>query len=372
MGTEEQLMTIVEQAAKRLVHRRTVLSGLASAGLLAAVGWVGVSPRSKRPALVSAVRKSSGDYAVVALAGTGQMIWEFALPRRGHSVAPSPDGQYVAVFPRRPGQTIWLLETSNGRLVRTVDAHAGRQMNGHGVYSADGRTLYVTETVFGPMTTGEVTAYDVATGAIVNRFESGGLDPHQCVWCGDQLVIAHGGYIEYQDAARDKVLDSQRPPNLAWVDASTGRLQRADRLADPGLSIRHLAADEQGVFAGFQHDDGATANAPLMGYASSDQPLEPLEAPESTWSSFSGYVGSVAIDSVTEQVVATSPRGGVLGLWSRDTCAFRAIHRIADVCGAGVGEDGWIATTGFGVVTQAGETAYRTDYAFDNHLAALS
>ena len=353
------------------LSRRRVLQGLAAAGFVATGGLVTLRASAQAPRVVSAVRRSDGGYAVVALDTTGALVWEFPLPHRGHSVTPSPNGQVIAAFPRRPGQTVWLLSARTGELIRSVDAGPNRQMNGHGVFSDDGRRLYVTETVFGAVTSGEVTVYDLDTGSAVRRFASGGLDPHQCVWCGDHLVVAHGGYIEFQDKAQPKVLDPTRPPNLAWLNAGTGAVMRRDQLDDPKLSIRHLAADRNGVFAGFQHDDGPASSAPLLGYATPASPLAAVPAGEVLWSRFKGYVGSVAIAADHDEVVATSPKGGVLGVGGRQDVQLRELREISDVCGAGATDDGWIATTGFGVIAGEATAVQRADYAFDNHLAVI-
>ena len=344
---------------------------MAALGVVTTGGLLWQQSRLQAPRWVSAVRKPTGQYAVVALAADGRLIWEFGLPHRGHSVVPSPDGQLLAAFPRRPGQTIWLLDSTDGRLLRTLQAGPGRQMNGHGVFSADGRSLLVTETVFGETTHGEIAVYDVRSGALTRRFASGGLDPHQCLWCGGLLAVAHGGYIEFPNRSKPKQLDPLRPPNLAWLDASSGQLRRADVLADPGLSIRHLAADGEAVFAGFQHDDGPAARASLLGYATPAQPLQPMTADATTWAAFNGYVGSVALDATGLQVIATSPKGGVLGIWDRRNLAFAGLRRLADVCGVAADEQGWVASSGFGVVMNAAAEVVRTDYAFDNHLAVI-
>ncbi|MEN8822449.1 MAG: DUF1513 domain-containing protein [Abyssibacter sp.] len=364
-------MTVAPEAAPASRPRRRLLGAIASLGLVTVGGVAWVQRHPQAPRLVSAVRKPSGGYAIVALSGDGQLDWSFDLPHRGHSVLPSPDGRLLAAFPRRPGRTIWLLDTATGALVRRLSTDTHSQMNGHGVFDAKGRRLYVTQTRHGAVTTGEIAVYSVDSGRRLGRFASGGLDPHQCVWCGDELVIAHGGYIEYPARNQPKQLDPARPPNLAWVDAGAGRVRRIDQLTDPKLSIRHLAADARGVFAGFQHDDGAGAQAALLGYASPTLALKPLDASRDTWAAFNGYVGSVALDVAGGTVIATSPRGGVLGLWGRESLDFYGLQRMADVCGAAAGPQGWVATTGFGVVADAQARSVRTDYAFDNHLAMI-
>lgn len=352
------------------ITRRGLLGG--GAALAATVGGLLWLPQaSARSCLISCVRRPDGRHAAVAVNLQGHTLWAFELPGRGHDVELSPDQQRVAVFPRRPGQQVWILDTADGRLLQTLHAPSRHQFNGHGVFSPDGQWLYVVETGYGQAVQGQVAVYDSRSGQRLQAWDSAGLDPHQCGWCDGVLVVANGGYIEPEQGDAPKVLDPSRPPNLAWLDPSNGKLLRRDLLADPELSIRHLDVAQGQVFVGFQHHQGATAQAPLMGMASLQQPLRPLAEPAMGWKVFQGYIGSVAVAAEPGLVVATSPRGNAVGLWDVRDGAAQSLVPAADVCGAGSHQGQWISTTGHGQLLIDGQAVAHCDYAFDNHLALL-
>ena len=87
------------------------------------------------------------------------------------------------------------------------------------------------------------------------------------------------------------------------------------------------------------------------------------------------------IDASGRYVAATSPKGGMIGLWRLADGRSLGGFKLADVCGlAADAESGafW-ATSGFGDVVrlQAGDKGlapgahWRTDAAFDNHLLRI-
>lgn len=358
-------------AREPMVSRRGVLAGLtATAALAAAGGWRGANRRE--PLIVSAVQPHAGGYAVVAVGLDGRLRWQQPLPARGHDVVGSPDRRHLAVFQRRPGRAVWLLDPATGAHRQTLDLPAHHQFNGHGVFTADGRQLLTTETAFDPdsgQPGGVIGRYDTHTGQRLGQWATGALDPHQCAWCGDDLVVAHGGYVEAPDGDTPKRLDPARPPELTWLHARSGQPRRRDRLADPALSIRHLDVAGRSVLVGFQHDAPEQApDAPLMGQAGPGQSLTALDAPPDGWRRFNGYIGSVAVTD--HHIVATSPRGATLGLWHGDGRFAQAIGA-ADVCGAATANGQWIASTGAGALAMGSGVLARLDMAFDNHLAVI-
>src|SRR5262249_20176257 len=93
---------------------------------------------------------------------------------------------------------------------------------------------------------------------------------------------------------------------------------------------------------------------------------------------FRSYVGSVAIDSGGRYVAATSPKGGIVGLWRLSDGRCLQGFKLADVCGLATADQPcmfWV-TSGYGEVvhlraSDSGLTAtvhWRADAAFDNHL----
>jgi hypothetical protein len=61
--------------------------------------------------------------------------------------------------------------------------------------------------------------------------------------------------------------------------------------------------------------------------------LELLPLPSEDGGSLRSYIGSVSIDASGQFIAATSPKGGVVGLWSLQDGQWLGGFTLADVCG---------------------------------------
>ena len=191
-----------------------------------------------------------GVFEVDWAAGRVALLGETAVPARAHGLLALADGGFLAIA-HRPGR--WLLRgDADGRVVQRLDLDAARErrgFNGHVVASADGRWLFSTETdpVDG---SGWVAVRDARTLARVAEFSSHGLDPHQLLPAADgTLVVANGGIV--RDARGRQRAGEAMDSSLVRLDPATGRLLGQWRLADPALSMRHLAWAADAFVCGF-------------------------------------------------------------------------------------------------------------------------
>jgi uncharacterized protein len=172
--------------------------------------------------------------------GRARVLSELAVAGRAHGLLALPDGGFLAVA-NRPGR--WVLRCdAAGRLLQRLDIaneRPARTFNGHVESGADAAWLYTTET--DPTTgTGWVSVRDARTLARVAEFQSAGIDPHQLVRTADgALMVANGG-IPRDDEGRKIELD-RMAPSLVRLDPRNGELLGLWRMADPRLSVRHLA-----------------------------------------------------------------------------------------------------------------------------------
>lgn len=211
------------------------------------------------------------------------------LPSRPHGLLAEPGGGLLAVA-LRPGR--WLLRLdAAGRTVQRLDIAdepQPRRFAGHVVASADGRTLYTTES--DPDSgAGRVGVRDARTLQKLDDWPSHGLEPHQLLLdASGHLLVANGGIPRAPD---DRKLD------LARMDSSLVRLHGARgtplgqwRLADSRLSQRHLAWSADGtlgVALQAEHDDAAARrDAPALALWDGEA-LRPVAGGE-------GYAGDIA------------------------------------------------------------------------------
>jgi hypothetical protein len=233
---------------------------------------------------------------------------------RAHGFTRLPDGDVLAAA-RRPG--LWLRRfTPGGTLRHEAWAEPGRQFNGHVLPSADGRVLYSTEQRHEDGT-GVVALRDPLTLALKDEWDTGGTDPHQLLRVGDTLYVANGGVPTRPESGRAKQALAQMDSSLVAFDLRTGRRSGPWRLADPRLSLRHLAWHDAsrtlGIALQAEHDDPAErARAPLL--AVFDGQRLRLVSPPAGSGLTAGYAGDICAHADGFALSAT--RAGALLRWS--------------------------------------------------------
>ena len=235
------------------------------------------------------------------------------LPSRAHGLVALPDGGWLTVA-NRPGR--WLLRCDANGVAQRLHSLAAeaRTLNGHAVLSPDGQWLFTTET--DPLTgRGWLGQRDPQTLALVAEFESHGIDPHHLLWSTDQVLMVANGGIR-RDALGRKQPQQTMSASLVQLDTQSGGLLGQWRLADPQLSIRHLAWSA-----------GAAAGQRLLGVAlqaEHDSPAQRLAAPTlAVWDGAQlrvpthdarggGYAGDIAAGPGGGFVVSAQKQGRAL------------------------------------------------------------
>lgn len=364
------------------MDRRDVLTGLAAAGACAALGVPTVRAAATGRFLGSRVNGDGNAFAT-AFDAAGRVSIDVALPARGHGMAVRPDSGEVVVMARRPGSFGVVLDAAGGHR-GTFHTAAGRWFNGHGVFAGPS-TLLASETVLGSGD-GVIGVYAAADGyRRIGEFPSGGLEPHDVALLGDgrTLVIANGGLRRDPDRPRIKTNIATMTPNLAYLDATTGRLLE---IVEPPpawhkLGTRHLATAPDGTVAvAMQYDGAAADTVPLVAlHSRGASELTFLHLPTAAQRGMRHYAGDIAFDATGRMLGVTSPPGSRAVFWDRDD-GFVAAARVADVCGiSGYGDGGFVLSSGLGGVVRwlpdlaatapvAGPAARMR---WDNHLIGL-
>ncbi len=362
--------------------RRTLLQLLAGGG-------IGLSlPEAALPASealwLGARADALGRFHASGIDGRGRRVFDLPLPARGHGAAVHPRGHRAVLFARRPGDYAAVIALDTGTVERMAPAAPGRRFNGHGVYSADGRTLYATENAYDEER-GVIGCYAVDAGyRRVGEFTSAGLGPHDIRLLGDgrTLVVANGGLLTHPDAPRVELNPATMKPNLAYVSATDGRC--LVRVQPPGewhqLSLRHLALGRDDTVAvAAQYRGSPDGAVPLVALHRADWPaLVWLHAPEAERRAMRQYCGSVAFDRGGRRLAVSCPRGNRITLWDPRQRRFQGAVDIADGCGiapAGSGSD-FVVSNGFGELFRLPENGDPQRLAadgghWDNHLIAL-
>jgi len=191
----------------------------------------------------------------------------------------------------------------------------------------------------------------------------------------DTLIVANGGIDTHPDSGRMKLNIATMAPNLSYI--ADGRVIETATLA-PNLhknSIRHLAVAKHGTVAFGMQWQGDTPAPALVGLHQRGLTPQLLTMAPEKLRQMHGYVGSVAFSADQTQVIATSPRGGVVQRFDVATGRLHDSFEITDASGAATAADGVMISTGTGLLTGLDNTTTHTQTSsmrWDNHLVALS
>ena len=344
--------------------------GLTQRGASAAPGWPGAS-------LFTGARIDGID-AGVLLCDEG--VCSFALPARAHAPVLMRDAGAVLLIGRRPGNfaAVVDLEAPDAQ-ARMFHPLSGHRFVGHAAVRGD--TLVTTEM-------DEQTGDGAAVLRDARSFEprarfAAGVEPHDVLFArgGEVLVVAIGGIARAADVKGPPMNAGHIESAILELDPRSGAVLKRHALPRDmdSLSLRHmaLAPDGETIAFGMQDQDRSTAR-PVMGLLRLGRGIELLPLPPGDEGMLRSYIGSVAIDASGRHVAATSPKGGVAGLWSLADGGWLGGFKLEDICGlAAAAQPGsfW-ATSGHGDVVQlagsdaglAAATHWRAPAAFDNHL----
>jgi hypothetical protein len=362
--------------------RRAFLSSGAG-GLLIALGFRAATARGSAGSLYVGCRADDAErYFTTGFGADGHLVFDVALPGRGHGAAFRPTAPQCVVFARRPGTFAVVIDIERGEALRRIDAAAGRHFYGHGAFSPDGRYLFTTENDFATGR-GMVGIRDTEDGyRQIGEFASHGIGPHELVLMpdGGTLAVANGGIRTHPDNDRAMLNLDTMQPSLAYLDLASGRLRGAFGLAPrlQKLSIRHLAVNPDGLVAmAMQYEGSKRDRVPLVGVHGGGD-IRLLEAPPEIERRMRHYAGSVAFDQGGRLLAVSCPRGNLITFWdARDGRLIDQVE-IADGCGVAPAEapGAFVITGGRGDVVsiEAGQGGRRPmdvvgQTAWDNHLA---
>ena len=276
-------------AAASLLAGQPLRAASDARGVLIAAAWRGASPSDPYFAGVLAAdwesRKITIRHAV-------------QLPTRPHGLLPDADGSLLVVGVR---PATWMMRIdADGQRLQQVNESGDLRFNGHAIVSPAGDLVYTTETDFATGR-GRIGVRDAQTLQRLDTWDSHGIEPHQLlVDRQGALMIANGGIPR---TLADKKFDLQRmESSLVRLDGRSGKLLRRWQLADPRLSLRHLAwsylpGDDEpllGVAMQAEHDAAAQRQAaPVLAVLDGDALLLPTGGNVAG----AGYAGDIAAAS---------------------------------------------------------------------------
>jgi hypothetical protein len=266
------------------IDRRTLIGGLGALGTAAAIGGHG-SPA--RAATVDGVCLVPGyrtkrvfqhgrplrrdAHAARALAegydGPVTMVSRVVLgneappdralfPIKGHAITPNPAGS-AALFVGMNDPTALTFDHGNLDMIAPATPHAaGVVFGGHGVFTADGKTAFVTERVDpkAPFSGrpadhfGWISVRDANSLKVLDVYDCAGIAPHELVLSADSrhLIVANYGATGWPAGRTAPVahLPYGVEPSLTVIEVPSGRLAHKAVGRARQNQFRHLAGTD--------------------------------------------------------------------------------------------------------------------------------
>lgn len=271
----------------------------------------GVRAAAGAPRLAAAWDDAQGRHFAGWLEAVGDTLRvrrALELPTRAHGLLVEADGGLLVVA-RRPGD--WLLRWSAAGPVQWQWSAPERRFSGH--LLALGERLFSTEADL-DSGAGRVVVRDRRSLQVVDDWPSHGIDAHQLIADADGgLLIANGGVPTLPETGRVKLARAGMDSSLVRLDARDGSPLGQWRLADPRLSLRHLARHPSGTIGialQAEHDEAAQRDAAPLLALFDGRALRCPQQPQA----LAGYAGDVAATDAGFVVAAT--RAGALARWS--------------------------------------------------------
>ena len=361
------------------ISRRQFILGASQVALAA---WLlpACTTKKKPQWLVSTCNDQQGQNMAVAINSHGQIVNSVKLPARGHdSLALPHKPGHALVFARRPDRFAVEIDFINGKIVSQIQSQADSHFYGHGAFSKDSQYLYTTENLYAKKR-GLIVVRDAKTYQVLDRFDSGGVGPHELMLMpdGNTLVIANGGIETHPNQPRKKLNIESMQPNLAYLELTTGKILASYAPADNQLSIRHLTVRPDGaVFAGAQYQGQKSIIQPLVFSHHGEDNLQAFSAPHSQLYKMQQYTASLLVKD--NLLCVSCPRGSHLSFWDTRSRQFIEQQTFRDVSGLAYSNGKILASSGKGVLKTLDNTQPIMGPAsvnslalkFDNHMTMI-
>ncbi len=310
-------------------------------------------------------------------------LCQFALPARAHSLTRLPNSHSVILVGRRPGKFAAIVDAQAPQeSARLFTPLANHRFAGH---AAVGANTLVTSEMDEETAEGSIVLRDPESTAPKERLAVG-IEPHDVLFArgGETLVVAIGGIAHAAEVKGPAINAGNIDSHILELDPLSGAVLKRHALSADmkSLSLRHMALAPDGETVAFgMQDQDRSKTRPVMGLLRLGRGIDLLPLPTENEGGLRSYIGSVAIDTSGRFVAATSPKGGMVGLWSLSDGRWLGSFTLADVCGltADDAPASFWATSGYGEIVRlhAGDEGlvvraqWHAPAAFDNHLLRI-
>jgi hypothetical protein len=375
-------MAIEPKATSVRLNRRDWLSQAAIAGLSPWLAGTALASQTASPTDTLIASWQSPNSNHIGLIDVDAAQWRISrslvLPTRAHGLAVEGSGSVLALA-RRPGDWLLRWQPSTGK-TQWHWIESDRQFNGHVASSPQGDTLWTTETNL-ETAQGLLGVRERNSLKKIAEWSTQGMDPHALLVLpqslgqipAGSLIVANGGIPTLPETGRVKRGLDRMDASLIALNPHTGAVLGQWHLADPFLSIRHLAWDpvsrRLGIALQAEHLDSAQRlAAPVLAVWDGEQLLPATAQP-----SLRGYGGDICALPGGGFAVSC-PRADTLALFT-SAAVWRQNQPHRQVCALteqrnqlwASGQDGVLSMTTPPTISVVSGAANAERLQFDNH-----
>lgn len=254
-------------------------------------------------------------HGVLVFDSQRKIISDFDVPDEVHLACLSPDKKSILVCSRKPEASL-LRYDLDGKLMASLSPLDNQHFEGHGIYSKDGQTLYVTASDYTNQQ-GRLLILNANTLELKTDISSGGIGPHELVWQSeDQIAIANTGVLTHPKSGRTILNKDTIQSNISLFNVNQEHLIKQWQVPLNGLSARHLDAMEDGsLVIGCQYKK-EDQRPPCVAFLSMSKGLIfAEELNDSLHWNMKGYTASIKGIPNSNQALITNPRGHLVTRW---------------------------------------------------------
>lgn len=256
-------------------------------------------------------------HGVLIFDSDGNILSDFDVPHEVHLACFTPDQASVLVYSRKPGAEL-LRYSFHGQLQASLSPLENQHFEGHGIFSKDGHSLYVTASDY-EKKEGRLLILNAEDLSLQHDLPSGGIGPHELIWQSDNnIAIANTGVLTHPDSGRKILNRDNIQSNVSLFNISEQAVTQQWQVPIPGLSARHMdTMDDGSLVIGCQYkkDDKRPA---CIAFLSLKNGLQFADASNDKlhWD-MKGYTASIKAIPGTTQALITNPRGHLLSHWNQ-------------------------------------------------------
>jgi len=258
-------------------------------------------------------------HGVLIFDSDGNVLSDFDVPHEVHLACFTPDQTSVLVCSRKPGAEL-LKYSFHGQLQASLSPLENQHFEGHGIFSKDGRSLYVTASDY-EKKEGRLLILNTEDLSLQYDLSSGGIGPHELVWQSDNIIaIANTGVLTHPDSGREILNKDNIQSNISLFDINSKTINQQWPIPMSGLSARHMDTMTDGslvIGCQYKKEDKRPACIAFLslkhGLQFADTNNDKLH-----WD-MKGYSASIKAIPSTTQALITNPRGHLLSHWDQET-----------------------------------------------------